>query len=145
MYMFGDDLLNPNFNCGAEPGEPSCILDSLCTIHDGIIQEVKSIREHWWKPYIKSSIEKKLLRGHEDGSLLGILDTAHFDTNSKNLRKDYETYVLSIGEYDERVFLGEEAPLDMEIKLMRELGERMLPYLVVTLSARDLGDHACIS
>ena len=71
-----DDLLNPNFNCGAEPGEPSCILDSLCTIHDGIIQEVKSIREHWWKPYIKSSIEKKLLRGHEDGSLLGILDTA---------------------------------------------------------------------
>ena len=33
----------------------------------------------------------------------------------------------------------------MEIKLMRELGERMLPYLVVTLSARDLGDHACIS
>ena len=76
---------------------------------------------------------------------MGILDTAHFDTNSKNLRKDYETYVLSIGEYDERVFLGEEAPLDMEIKLMRELGERMLPYLVVTLSARDLGDHACIS
>ena len=35
--------------------------------------------------------------------------------------------------------------IDMEIKLMRELGERMLPYLVVTLSARDLGDHACIS
>ena len=100
-----DDLLNPNFNCGAEPGEPSCILDSLCTIHDGIIQEVKSIREHWWKPYIKSSIEKKLLRGHEDGSLLGILDTAHFDTNSKNLRKDYETYVLRPGRRQSRCWM----------------------------------------
>ena len=38
--------------------EPPCILDFLCHRHDGIIQEVKSIREHYWKPHIKTFFEK---------------------------------------------------------------------------------------
>ncbi len=91
-----------------ESEEPPCILDSLCRVHDGIISEVKSIREHWWKPHIKKFFEEKLLRGDTD-SLSGILDPANFEVNAKNIRKDYESYVLSIGEYDERVFLGEDA------------------------------------
>ena len=37
------------------------------------------------------------------------MDVAHFENNAKTVRKDYETHVLSIGEYDERVFLGEDA------------------------------------
>jgi len=103
-----EDLLNPGFDGGeAEPGQ-LCILDKLCTMHDGIINEVKTIREHWWKPDIKKCFETKLLKGDED-TMMGILDCAVFESNSKNIRRDYETYVLSIGEYDERVFLGEEA------------------------------------
>jgi retinoblastoma-like protein 1 len=43
------DLLNPVFDCAGEPGQPVCILDKLCTMHDGILTEVKSIREHWLK------------------------------------------------------------------------------------------------
>jgi retinoblastoma-like protein 1 len=99
-------------------------------VHDGIIAEVKSIREHWWKPHIKKFFEKKvahsivsflcslllnfvllsqqLLRGDE-GTLSGILEAANFELNTKNIRKDYESYVLSIGEYDERIFLGDDA------------------------------------
>ena len=48
------------------------------------------------------------MRG-ESGNLCGILDPVHFETNAKNIRKDYESYVLSIGEYDESVFLGDDA------------------------------------
>ena len=108
-----DDLLNPLFDSGGERGQGVCILEQLCTMHDGILTEVKSIREHWLKPYIRTNMERNLLRGWEDGSLLGVLDQGFFDTNCKALRKDYETYVLSIGEYDERVFLGDEAPLEI--------------------------------
>ena len=41
--------------------------------------------------------------------MMGVLDCAVSESNIKNIRRDYKTYVLSIGEYDERVFLGEEA------------------------------------
>lgn len=41
------------------------------------------------------------------------MEPAHFETNAKNIRKDYEAYVLSIGEYDERIFLGEDANEDI--------------------------------
>ena len=54
----------------------------------------------------------QLLRGESD-NFTGILEPAHFETNSKNIRKDYEAYVLSIGEYDERIFLGENASEDI--------------------------------
>merc|ERR1719495_596886 len=77
-------------------------------MHDGIINEVKTIREHWWKPDIKKCFDNKLLKGDED-TMMGILDCAVFESNNKNIRRDYEIHVLSIGEYDERVFLGEEA------------------------------------
>ena len=96
-----------NAEVGETEGVP-CILDQLCTQHDGIPNEVKSIREHYWKPYIKKLFDEKLFRGDEK-NLCGILDKDYFETNLKNIRKEYEVYVLNIGEYDERVFLGEEA------------------------------------
>jgi len=140
-YIYGcawterrDDLLNPGFDSGSsgEGGgdDPPCILEKLCTMHDGIINEVKSIREHFWKPYIKKCFEKRLLFSSNPQAVTGILDQALFDTNTKNIRRDYETYVLSIGEYDERVFLGEEAPQEIgtPTKLVTndlELGENI--------------------
>lgn len=47
----------------------------------------------------------QILRGDQT-TLSGILDPVNFETNVKSIRRDYETHVLSIGEYDERVFLG---------------------------------------
>jgi hypothetical protein len=44
------------------------------------------------------------LKGSSE-TLTGLLDVAHFELNSKAIRKDYEAFVLSIGEFDERVFL----------------------------------------
>jgi hypothetical protein len=54
------------------------------------------------------------LRGDEE-NLCGILDKDYFDQNLKTIRKEYEAYVLNIGEYDERVFLGEGATVSNEI------------------------------
>jgi len=126
-----DDLLNPGFDGGDGEGGPPCILDKLCTMHDGIIGEVKSIREHWWKPDIKKCFDSKLLRGEEE-NMMGVLDCNVFESNCKNIRRDYETYVLSIGEYDERVFLGEEAneeigtPTKMVGHTDMELGQQIV-------------------
>ncbi len=89
-----------------------CILDKLCSSHDGIPNEVKSIREHFLRPFLKRLFDEKRLRGDES-NLCGILDKDYFDANLKTLRKEYEAFVLNIGEYDERVFLGEEATVEI--------------------------------
>jgi len=133
-----EDLLNPNFDCGLRLEEerlsPPCILEKLCSVHDGIVEEVKAIREHFWNPDIKKCFETKLLRGRdavgEEGNTLGVLDSNVFDLNCKNICKDYETFVLSIGEYDERVFLGEEANTEIGTPTKRthdlELGQQIV-------------------
>lgn len=60
------DLLNESFDSGIgdpeskERTEPPCILDALCKVHDGIINEVKTIREHYWKPRIRMFFESKV-------------------------------------------------------------------------------------
>ena len=138
-YIYGNavmanrfDLLNEAFKghdaaavaedgTSEPPTEPPCILDELCKVHDGIISEVKSIREHWWKPHIKKFFSNKILRGDQD-RLSCILDSQFFETNAKNVKKDYESYVLSIGEYDERVFLGEDANDDSRRAEVRMIG-----------------------
>lgn len=90
------------------PFEPPCIIELLCNKHQGIPVEAKGIKEHWWKPYIKKLMEKKLLKGKHD-SLMGLIDTQNFEQNSKSINKEYEEHVLNVGDFDERIFLGENA------------------------------------
>ena len=40
---------------------------------------------------------------------MGILDIGSFEANSKAINNAYETYVLGVGDFDERIFLGEDA------------------------------------
>ena len=40
---------------------------------------------------------------------MGILDIGSFETNSKAINNAYETYVLGVGDFDERIFLEEDA------------------------------------
>ncbi|XP_054719521.1 retinoblastoma-like protein 1 [Uloborus diversus] len=111
------DLLNPDFiglppNFGTKdflvPFEPPCLIELLCNKHQGIPAEAKGIKEHWWKPYIKKLMEKKLLKGKIE-SLMGLLDTQNFELNSKAINKEYEEHVLNVGDFDERIFLGDNA------------------------------------
>ena len=41
-----------------------------------VIMQVKSIREHYWTPYIKKLFEEKILHGDQT-TLCGILDKEH--------------------------------------------------------------------
>ncbi|XP_042908450.1 retinoblastoma-like protein 1 [Parasteatoda tepidariorum] len=111
------DILNPNFSAlpatfGSKdyivPFDPPCIIEILCDKHQGIASEAKTIKEHWWKEYIKKLVEKKVLKAKSE-THMGLLDTAHFEPNSKAINKEYEEYVLNVGDFDERIFLGENA------------------------------------
>ncbi|XP_060643920.2 retinoblastoma-like protein 2 isoform X1 [Anolis sagrei] len=119
------DLLNPTFKGLPEDfqskdfkllSEPPCIIEKLCSLHDGLLLEAKGIKEHFWKPYVKRLFEKKILKGKEE-NLSGFLDPGNFGESLKNINKAYEEYILSVGNLDERIFLGEDA--DEEIGTLR--------------------------
>uniref|UniRef100_A0ACB8EA38 Tubulin folding cofactor A n=1 Tax=Sphaerodactylus townsendi TaxID=933632 RepID=A0ACB8EA38_9SAUR len=96
--------------------EPPCIIEKLCSLHDGLVLEAKGIKEHFWKPYVRKLFEKKILKGKEE-TLTGFLDPGHFGESFKAINKAYEEYVLSVGNLDERIFLGDDA--DEEIGTLR--------------------------
>uniref|UniRef100_A0A8B9Q9L1 RB transcriptional corepressor like 2 n=1 Tax=Apteryx owenii TaxID=8824 RepID=A0A8B9Q9L1_APTOW len=88
--------------------DPPCIIEKLCSLHYGLVLEAKGIKEHFWKPYIRKLFDKKLLKGKEE-NLTGFLDPGNFADSFKAINKAYEEYVLSVGNLDERIFLGEDA------------------------------------
>ncbi|NXF09140.1 RBL1 protein, partial [Smithornis capensis] len=116
------DLLNPSFKGlpvefhTPEPGaseDPPCIIGTLCELHDGLLVEAKGIKEHYFKPYIAKLFDRKILKGD------CLLDLCNFTENNKALNKEYEEYVLTVGDFDERVFLGADAE--------EEIGTRKFP------------------
>lgn len=57
------------------------------------------------KNYINKLFNEKILRG-DQSNFTGILEALNFDGNSKAINKAYEQRVLSVGDFDERIFLG---------------------------------------
>ncbi|XP_020631199.1 retinoblastoma-like protein 1 [Orbicella faveolata] len=115
------ELLNPNFEGLPQdfgnrdfrvPADVPCIVERLCNRHQGIVLEAKGIKEHHWKPFLKQLFEKKTLKGNEE-NLTGILDQGNFEQNCKSVNKEYEEYVLSVGDFDERIFLDDEAHVEI--------------------------------
>ncbi|XP_075702579.1 retinoblastoma-like protein 1 isoform X2 [Rhinoderma darwinii] len=111
-----DDLLNSSFtelsdfgNCGEDP---PCIISTLCDHYDGLAVEAKGIKQHYFKPYISKLYDRKIIKGE------CFLDVSSFTDNNKALNKEYEEYVLTVGDFDERVFLGDDA--DEEIGTPRK-------------------------
>ncbi|XP_073953586.1 LOW QUALITY PROTEIN: retinoblastoma-like protein 1 [Choristoneura fumiferana] len=111
------DLINPGFKgLPADwlkddfelPKKAPCIISTLCEIKQGLPVEAATMKEYSWRPVIKSFFEKGILNGDSE-QLTGLLDIGAFDANLKSLNNVYETYVLSVGEFDERIFLGEHA------------------------------------
>lgn len=111
------DLLNPDFSGLPEnfqsrdykpPSEVPCVIKILCDKHQGLHLEAKGIKEHWWKPYIRKLFSKKTLTGKAE-NLMGVLELSYFEKNNKSISNAYDEYVLNGGDFDERVFLGEDA------------------------------------
>ncbi|NWQ82410.1 RBL1 protein, partial [Columbina picui] len=100
------DLLNPSFKglpadlhvteIRASEDAP-CIIAALCELHDGLLVEAKGIKEHYFKPYISKLFDRKILKGE------CLLDLCNFTENNKALNKEYEEYVLTVGDFDERL------------------------------------------
>ncbi|XP_072307860.1 retinoblastoma-like protein 1 [Eucyclogobius newberryi] len=120
------DLINPTFkglpaqyklDGPVVDGPPPCVLDRLCELHDGLVVEAKGIKQHYFKPYIEKLFDRGILRGNED-YLTDMLDPHNFIDNNKALNREYEEYVLTVGDFDERVFLGADA--DEEIGTPRK-------------------------
>ncbi|KAK4301850.1 hypothetical protein Pmani_026025 [Petrolisthes manimaculis] len=112
------DLINPS--CPGVPQEflesessssdlaswPVSIMDYICEKFDGLLVETKTVRQYYWNKSMKDLIEKKILKGSVDGT--GLLEQANFDHNVKEVKNSYEEYLLSYGEFDERMFLNED-------------------------------------
>lgn len=56
-------------------------------------------------PVLNSVCISQVLKGNAE-NFSGILDVNNFDTNLKAINKQYEEHVLSVGDFDERIFLG---------------------------------------
>lgn len=125
VSKFAHDVLNPQFKGLPENFEsddfkmlnplkqPMCILQVLCNNWDGIVVDAKGIREHWLKPYIKELVNRKVLQvssvNEPTNTYLGIFDSCNFETNMSKLTKEHDHTMLSIGDFDERIFLTENA------------------------------------
>ncbi|KAM6928454.1 retinoblastoma-like protein 1 [Xenentodon cancila] len=122
------DLINPSFkglpplyrpDGHVPPDEPPpCVLERLCELHDGLVVEAKGIKQHYFKPYIQKLFLKQILKGNEE-HLTEMLDPQNFIDNNKAVNREYEEYVLTVGDFDERVFLGADA--DEEIGTPRKI------------------------
>lgn len=125
VSKFAHDVLNPNFkglpaNFQSEDfkmlnplKQPMCILQVLCNNWDGIVVDAKGIREHWLKPYLKELVDKKVLQvsatNEPPNMYLGVFDACNFESNMSKLTKEHDITMLSIGDFDERIFLSENA------------------------------------
>ncbi|XP_077385578.1 retinoblastoma-like protein 1 [Festucalex cinctus] len=118
------ELINPAFigtsgdevQACADEASP-CVLERLCELHDGLVVEAKGIKQHYFRPYIGKLFRKQILKGNED-LLTELLDPHNFIDNNKALNREYEEYVLTVGDFDERIFLDADA--DEEIGTPRK-------------------------
>ncbi|CAB3999055.1 retinoblastoma 1, partial [Paramuricea clavata] len=124
------DMVNPEFidavvkYTSQKESKPaanvSCIVGYLCDNFDGLPVEAKQIREHHWRPYVEKLFKQKTLKGAEK-SFTGLLELNNFEANGKSVSRAYEEYVLSSGDFDERVFLSENA--EVEIGTPRKMNQ----------------------
>lgn len=125
VSRFAHDVINPKFRglpadfhsddykMMNNTKQPMCILNVLCNDWDGIVVDAKGIREHWLKPYIKELINEKVLTvsstNDPPNTYLGIFDACNFESNMSKLTKKHDLAMMSIGDFDERIFLSETA------------------------------------
>jgi len=57
------------------------------------------------KNYINKLFNERILRG-DQSNFSGMLEVLNFDGNNKAINKTYEQRMLSVGDFDERIFLG---------------------------------------
>lgn len=70
-----------------------------------MVNEAKWVKEYSWKQSLNKLFDKGNLHGDET-TFTGLFDPQNYDNNVKAINKLYEEYVLNVGEFDEKIFLG---------------------------------------
>ncbi|KAL7742682.1 hypothetical protein ACLKA6_005140 [Drosophila palustris] len=109
------DLINPKFeglpsNWNAADFDETqarnhCILKYFCEMTD----EAKAMKANVFSKIMQSFFQTNTIFGKKD-TLLGLVANENFERNLKSLNISYEQYVLSVGEFDERILAA--YPLD---------------------------------
>lgn len=110
------DLINSNFkgvpaDWGTEDFDtakmatPMCIIEDLCQLCEGTAVDALHTKLYIWKPVIEKMFKNNILKG-DSKTFLDLITPGNFESNLKSLNNVYETYVLSCGEVDERIFLS---------------------------------------
>lgn len=129
VTKFAHDVLNPkfeglpenfqsdDFKMQSPVKQPMCVLHVLCNSWDGIVVNAKEIREHWLRPHIKKLVNKKVLLAtlstEHPSTHLGVFDPCNFESNMSKLTKEHDYTMLSVGDFDERIFLSENAQKEL--------------------------------
>lgn len=95
---FNDDDFTP-------PLKANCIVSLLCERHNAISVEAIGIKEYFLKRFMNKLFSEKIIKGNAS-NFSGILEGTNFEGNLKAINKAYQRHVLSIGDLDERIFLG---------------------------------------
>lgn len=110
------DLVNPSFKGIPSNGwdndtfdpkalqNPHCIIKTLCSLYEGQVADALETKGTTWKAVIEKFFNDDILHGNKE-TFMDILLPGNFEYNQKSLNNLYETYVLSCGEVDERIFL----------------------------------------
>lgn len=105
MHLFTGLPSNFNDENYMPPQNPNCIINLLCERHEAVSVEAKCIKEYHLKNHVNKLFNERILRG-DQSNFSGMLEALNFDGNSKAVNKAYEQHVLSVGDFDERIFLG---------------------------------------
>lgn len=141
------DIVNPDFaglpekflDEGKIPLEPLCIIERLS--EEGCSSEALATKNTLWKDVIENLFQNKVLRG-DANSFTGLISLENFDDNFKSLNSRYDTFILSCGEFDERIALGQKlvenpTAADNRIKLERNAPESIPLCQQTPLSGRS--------
>ncbi|KAA3671930.1 retinoblastoma-like protein 1, partial [Paragonimus westermani] len=88
--------------------EPPCMLRPICQDNGVHYVECKTVKEHFFRPFILRLIEKEFIKLSPPvyGSLL---ESSNFDITLQNLNNNYEEYIIGTGDFDERIYLSPNA------------------------------------
>uniref|UniRef100_A0A034WRH1 Retinoblastoma family protein n=2 Tax=Bactrocera dorsalis TaxID=27457 RepID=A0A034WRH1_BACDO len=82
-----------------------CIIGALCNLAGALPNDAKDMKENHCKRIFTKFFKIKTIHGNEN-TFLGIISNENFERNVKSLNSAYEQYVLSVGEFDERILLS---------------------------------------